>query len=259
MNRARPRAPNSSGPSSEIPAAGLSSSRGGRCQDQKTKTRRWHKAQRRVLNSSIEVIDFFLGCACRSALRWRVGTRIICLHIATSVPEVAAMRGICHFKQRLGRPGDDLLSRVLRRSTIGAGAFHGRVRNGIGCSHPAIITRSAETSFEAQFWSFQFLRSSRQVAPSGPKVGRPRAAGVERRPRGAAGAKAPNGSVSDYDEHCLMRAMKSIELLVPVSYTHCCASTPGLSTWWSSTTLEGELVLRWVSRLDAFSGYPVRT
>ena len=41
------------------------------------------------------------------------------------------------------RPGDDLLSHVLRRSTIGAGAFHGRVRNGIGCSHPAIITRSA--------------------------------------------------------------------------------------------------------------------
>jgi hypothetical protein len=43
-----------------------------------------------------------------------------------------------------GRPGNDLLSRVLRRSTIGAGAFHGRVRNGIGCSHPAIITRSAK-------------------------------------------------------------------------------------------------------------------
>ena len=44
----------------------------------------------------------------------------------------------------LGRPGSDLLSRVLRRSTIGAGVFHGRVRNGIGCSHPAITTRSAK-------------------------------------------------------------------------------------------------------------------
>ena len=30
------------------------------------------------------------------------------------------------------RPGSDLLSRVLRRSTIGAGAFHGRVRMGWG-------------------------------------------------------------------------------------------------------------------------------
>ena len=30
------------------------------------------------------------------------------------------------------RPGSDLLSRALRRSTIGAEGFHGRVRNGIG-------------------------------------------------------------------------------------------------------------------------------
>jgi hypothetical protein len=44
------------------------------------------------------------------------------------------------------RPGSDLLSRVLRRSTIGAGAFHGRVRNGTGCSHPAITTRSAKNN-----------------------------------------------------------------------------------------------------------------
>lgn len=42
------------------------------------------------------------------------------------------------------RPGSDLLSRVLRRSTIGAGAFHGRVRHGNGCSHPAITTRSTK-------------------------------------------------------------------------------------------------------------------
>ncbi len=41
----------------------------------------------------------------------------------------------------LGKPGDDLLSRVLRRSTIGAGAFHGRVRDGIGCARSASITR----------------------------------------------------------------------------------------------------------------------
>ena len=36
----------------------------------------------------------------------------------------------------MGRPGDDRLSRVLRRSTIGAEGFHGRVRNGIGCWAP---------------------------------------------------------------------------------------------------------------------------
>ena len=36
----------------------------------------------------------------------------------------------------LGRPGGDLLSRVLGRSTIGAEGFHGRVRYGIGCIAP---------------------------------------------------------------------------------------------------------------------------
>ena len=48
------------------------------------------------------------------------------------------------FEIAISRPGSDLLSRVLRRSTIGAGAFHGRVRNGNGCGHPAITTRSAK-------------------------------------------------------------------------------------------------------------------
>ena len=36
----------------------------------------------------------------------------------------------------LGRPGGDLLSHVLGRSTIGAEGFHGRVRDGIGCIAP---------------------------------------------------------------------------------------------------------------------------
>ena len=34
------------------------------------------------------------------------------------------------------RPGGDLLSHVLGRSTIGAEGFHGRVRDGIGCIAP---------------------------------------------------------------------------------------------------------------------------
>jgi hypothetical protein len=40
-----------------------------------------------------------------------------------------------------GGPGGDLLSRGLGRSTIGAGGFHGRVRDGIGCAPPAMATR----------------------------------------------------------------------------------------------------------------------
>jgi hypothetical protein len=56
-----------------------------------------------------------------------------------------------------------------------------------------------------------------------------------------------------------MGAIKPNEQLVPVSFARYRASTPGLSTWWSTTALQGELVLREASRLDAFSGYPVRT
>ena len=42
------------------------------------------------------------------------------------------------------RPGSDLLFRVLRRSTIGAGAIYGRVRDGIGYGRPATATRPAK-------------------------------------------------------------------------------------------------------------------
>ena len=45
----------------------------------------------------------------------------------------------------LGRPGSDLLSRVLRQSTIGAEGFHGRVRNGIGLGPLAGTTRPAKS------------------------------------------------------------------------------------------------------------------
>ena len=42
----------------------------------------------------------------------------------------------------LGRPGGDLLSRALRRSTIGSGGLNDRVRNGIGWGTSDIATRS---------------------------------------------------------------------------------------------------------------------
>ena len=48
-------------------------------------------------------------------------------------------------------------------------------------------------------------------------------------------------------------------LLVSLSYTHYCAYTRDLSTWWSATNLQGELILGEAWRLDAFSAYPFRT
>ena len=44
----------------------------------------------------------------------------------------------------LGRPGSDLLFQALRLSTIGAGEFNGRVRDGIGFRLPANTTRPAK-------------------------------------------------------------------------------------------------------------------
>lgn len=48
------------------------------------------------------------------------------------------------FSNILGWPGSDLLSRVLRHSTIGAGEFNGRVRDGIGFRLPARATGPAK-------------------------------------------------------------------------------------------------------------------
>ena len=68
----------------------------------------------------------------------------------------------------IGRPGSDRLSRVLRRSIMGAEAFHGRVRNGIGCGRPAKTTRSANRiSLEAGFSGRALRWSEDSPAPTG--------------------------------------------------------------------------------------------
>lgn len=58
----------------------------------------------------------------------------------------AAMKPLRGLTTAFGEPGDDLLFRALRHSTIGAGAFHCRVRDGIGWFHTAIATRLAKNS-----------------------------------------------------------------------------------------------------------------
>ena len=50
----------------------------------------------------------------------------------------------------LGWPGDDLLSRALRHSTISAEAFNGRVRDGIGFGRLAPVTGPAKDNARAQ-------------------------------------------------------------------------------------------------------------
>ena len=158
-----------------------------------------------------------------------------------------------------GRPGNDLLSRALRHSTIGARGLHGRVRNGIGCGPPAIATRSSKRMV-CRGWcnnpdertpGVRFNTENLSYRNNLCRRTLPLYAAVYCRSF-YPGGSGPEGS-------CKRPTIKPIEQLVLVSFTCCHASTSSLSTWWSSTALMRDLVSRWASRLDAFSGYPFRT
>ena len=158
----------------------------------------------------------------------------------------------------LCRPGGDLLSHVLRQSTIGAKAFDGRVRDGIGSDRLARATRPAKNGVGRRKTDDGGLRTgdgypfSAVCLPiSVVRIPTEAKLVFGRRSDGSSVLRPPNRVLAT-------RAIKSDERLVPVSCARCRASTSGLSTWWSSTALQGELVLRLVSRLDAFSGYPFR-
>ncbi len=151
----------------------------------------------------------------------------------------------------MGGSGGDRLSRVLRHSTMGAGVFNGRVRDGIGFW----ARRSGHQTGASQlFWDL----AAQGSATAGVLFGKHAASG-------AAGLCCNRDCVvvslaaAGHTRTRITRAIKPIGRLVPVGSTRRRACTPGLSTWSSSTALKGGLVLRGVSRLDAFSGYPVRT
>ena len=62
-------------------------------------------------------------------------------HLQTGRRQASEQTGQPANRPVLARPGSDLLSHALRRSTIGAEGLHGRVRDGIGCFPLAITTR----------------------------------------------------------------------------------------------------------------------
>ena len=172
-------------------------------------------------------------------------------HAGTSVIVIEGL-----FSLVLCRSGGDRLSRVLRHSTIGAGAFNGRVRDGIGfwarrSSHQTGATQACSTWGEPG----RGVRQATVFLVCFATVSRDRSR-LQRLPITLAppALRLPNQSRTR-----ITGAIKSIGRLVPVGSTRHRACTPGLSTWSSSTALKGGLVLRGVSRLDAFSGYPVRT
>ena len=123
----------------------------------------------------------------------------------------------------VGRPGGDRLSHVLRRSIIGAGEFHGRVRDGIGCRLPAMATRSSNT--RAKRW-----RHVRQVLVL-------HVCAVCTSERDACLASM-HGAVSAKSRRIGFKPdIEPIGRLGPVSCMGYPTSTPGLSTWWSTTAL----------------------
>ena len=78
------------------------------------------------------VLGFLALALCRVGFVWIV--------------EQVAVSGfaLARFCFDLGRLGGDRLSHALRRSTIGAGGFHVRVRDGIGCLTSAVATKPSK-------------------------------------------------------------------------------------------------------------------
>ncbi len=158
-------------------------------------------------------------------------------------------------KHALGRPGSDLLSRVLRRSTISAGAFHGRVRNGIGCSHPAITTRSAKGMFfeklclQTIFGQSPSLRPKAGAVAPRPRSVRPKAVrhASEKRWALANENDQANRAISTGKLHALLR-FHTRPIDVVVSHGPL-----------GESSSQGRFILGTASHLDAFSGYLYQT
>jgi hypothetical protein len=163
---------------------------------------------------------------------------------------------LCSLVRMSGWPGGDLLSRALRHSTMGAAGFHGRVRNGIGWGTRAMTTRPTRHP----------ARPARSLQGGGWRRGADWHWHGWRAEVGDRMAEARIRFFFLISGLCsLLSGLlfplgrgRSVERLGPVSCARRRACTSGLSTWWSTTALKRDLVLRWVSRLDAFSGYPVR-
>ena len=143
-------------------------------------------------------------------------------------------------------PDDDLLSRDIPRTIIGATPFHGPVRDGKAWFQRAVLVRNSVASRVRS-------DSPRPAARHfGRSVGRDR---ILRHASPRASRRATRAWGYRIKPH---------GQLVPVSSRPHSPSTSGLSTGWSIPTLQGgyppgHLISRRASRLDAFSGYRFRT
>ena len=135
----------------------------------------------------------------------------------------------------------------MRHSTIGAEEFNGRVRDGIGFFSPRSNHRTGQGQRQAgpraQPGPCQIRVKQSFSKPPHPSTS------CEAQP-GAADVSASEANRSLSTRTGIMRAIKPIERLVPVSSTRHRAYTSGLSTWSSSTALIGS------TRFEV--GFPLR-
>ena len=174
-----------------------------------------------------------------------------------TAPSRARLDRFREFWGRLFRFGGDLLSHVLRRSTIGAAALNGRVRDGIGCFARAMTTKPGKTSpslsAKRNATGGESGSGNRNCVPhltkSGcgyrliPELSKPkRCAFVSGgRPLPSTGSNQAYRAISTGQLNALLRLhLRPIDVVV--------YHGP-----------QGYLVSRGASRLDAFSGYPVRS
>ena len=150
----------------------------------------------------------------------------------------------------VSRAGGDRLSRALRRSTIGPGGLNDRVRNGIGWGTPGKTTSSTNRRQGPP------ARRGGPYLPNAWKAGCAHCEDIVLQDRrssevcgGVTAGAANNFVVRLVDQmppgvaRGWMRRIKPVERLVPVSFMGRPTSTPGLSTWWSTTAL-GEVLFR---------------
>ena len=131
------------------------------------------------------------------------------------------------------RFGGDLLSHTLRCSTIGATELNGRVRDGIGCFSGAVTTKPNKERFPSRVMCMLLILSFEALSL--------------RYLSARSKSFAFTGSNQAY------RAISTSQL----------NALPHLHLWPIDVVVfhgpQGYLVLRGASRLDAFSGYPVRS
>src|SRR5215469_6801118 len=148
-------------------------------------------------------------------------------------------------------PGGDLLFRTLGCSTIGAEGFHGRVRDGIGCLAPRHGHQAGNAWPPGRPPRLPWLEEGR------------RSGGLSCEEGGSVGWAAGRGLAAARGRLVRKRGLRGDRALIRAISTGQLNGLPRFHLRPIDVVVfhgsRRDLVLRRVSRLDAFSGYPVRT